>query len=274
MTNTIPGRIYLLRQICFNYVSNQNWRKGAMQEFAEIVGHRGFPCLFGQKARRIETIQYLFCEKREFNQHADFFSGLMEYTKLVKETMLKERIFCPLVVFFSEDFYVEGQQHRAGWEAINWIYQSDPEVWPSNVSRDTENPSWSFCFNGVQLFINISSGDHKILRSRNLGKHLVLVINPRQNFDLVANAGTKSGRLIREKIRLRVAKFNNDVVPKELGFYGEEGKLEWEQYQLSEPGLHKPDSCPIETSAKPILQNDKTKFGEFAKESATPYKLM
>lgn len=60
----------------------------------------------------------------------------------------------------------------------------------------------------------------------------------------------------------------------DIGFYGEEGKLEWEQYQLSEPGLHKPDSCPIETSAKPILQNDKTKFGEFAKESATPCKLM
>ncbi|WP_218883679.1 YqcI/YcgG family protein [Burkholderia guangdongensis] len=108
-----------------------------------------------------------------------------------------------------------------------------------------KNHEWSFCFNGIQLFVNISSADHKILRSRNLGRHLTLVINPRENFDAVASVHTRSGRLVRERIRSRIAEFNGGLLPPELGFYGDADNREWQQYQLHEEGIEKPARCPF-----------------------------
>lgn len=114
------------------------------------------------------------------------------------------------------------------------------------MPADPEHPDWCFCFNGIQLFVNISTRDHKLLRSRNLGGFLTLVINPRENFDAVASVETKSGRLIRKRIRARVAHFNDGLVPPELGFYGQSENREWQQYQLSEAGLDKPTRCPFD----------------------------
>ncbi|MGI2029918.1 YqcI/YcgG family protein [Endozoicomonas acroporae] len=148
-------------------------------------------------------------------------------------------------MFFSQDYDNYKKQHETGWDALNWVHSKDLSPWPSTMPSNPDSPEWSFCFNNIQLFINISSSDHKLLQSRNLGSCLTFVINARENFDVVANGKTKSGRLVRNQIRDRVRTFNNGLIPKELGFYGEEENLEWKQYQLSENDLKKPTKCPF-----------------------------
>ena len=89
-----------------------------------------------------------------------------------------------------------------------------------------------------------------IKQAKALGYFLTFVINPRENFDVVASIKNKSGRRIRENIRSRVEAYNNGVVPKELGFYGVTGNKEWKQYQLSEKGMPHLASCPFKASPK------------------------
>jgi FPC/CPF motif-containing protein YcgG len=240
------GHIYLQREIESSEWLATDWRSQALKKFLDTVCDEDFPCLFGRKAQKETTIRFLFCQKLVSAQFENFFSGLMQYTSFVRETPLAERLYAPLVVFFDESYTLElPQQHFVAWQALNWVHARDPKEWPAEVPTDPEHTDWCFCFNGVQLFINISTRNHKLLRSRNLGRFLTLVINPRENFDAVASAETRSGRLIRERIRSRIAHFNNGIVPPELGFYGQPESREWQQYQLSEAGIERPLHCPF-----------------------------
>lgn len=226
-----------------------DWKQKAWKEFSEKISDPDFPCLFGKRAWGSKSIRVIFCDKQEDDGYFDFFYGLISYTNYVNSVALNKRLFSPLVVFFSPDFTQDQYQHETGWEAIKWVSLRDVAPWAENVPSDPESPEWSFSFNSIPLFINMSTKDHKVLRNRNLGSHLTFVINARENFDAVANGQTKGGRLARERIRKRVKKYNNGAVPSELGFYGEEDNLEWKQYQLSEEGLERPSKCPFSSES-------------------------
>jgi FPC/CPF motif-containing protein YcgG len=215
----ISGRLYLSTEINLPLVDDACWKKKALIDFSIKLENNFFPCPFGRKAWVKKSILYLFCEKQHFNEYDDFLSGMKAFTCFVKTKKIKDRILSPLVTFFSGDFYQRSKQHDAGWSALNYIHRYDPLPWPKDIPLSPEDNKWSFCFNGVQLFINMSSYEHKILHSRNLGRHLTFVINPRENFDIVANLKSKGGRKIREKIRTKVSIYNCGIVSKELGFY-------------------------------------------------------
>lgn len=219
------------------------WKQKSWRQFSIKMLDPEFPCLFSKRAWSSKSIRFLFCEKHEDNEYDDFLYGLLQYSDYINCTELKKRLFSPLVVFFSPEFITDKTQHEVGWDALNWVHARDVKPWPNDIPKDPESVDWSFCFNNIQFFINMSVKDHRILRNRNLGSHLTFVINARENFDAVANGNTKGGILMRERIRERVKDYNGGVVPSELGFYGKD--LEWEQYQLSEPGLIKPETCPF-----------------------------
>ena len=203
-----------------------------------------FPCPFGQKSWAKGSTLFLFV--KEPNDFSNLLRGMIEYTNFTKSTPIDNRILCPLVVFFCDTGqFARSERYTIAWNALEWIHIHDPEKWPDEIPDDPDNPAWCFCFNGVQLFINMSSGEHKRLRNRNLCDFMTLAINPRENFDAVASLNTRQGRLLRENIRRRLEKYNNGFVPPELGFYGEESNKEWKQYQLEEEGMKRPDRCPF-----------------------------
>lgn len=222
-----------------------SWKQRAWRQFSIKMIDRDFPCLFSKRAWSSKTIYFLFCDKYEDDGHTDFLKGMLQYSEYVNHTELKKRLFSPLVVFFSPDFCMKKTQHEVGWEALKWLHSHDVKPWPSNIPKDPESAEWTFCFNNIEFFINMSTKDHRILRNRNLGSYLTFVINARENFDTVANGQTQSGRSTRKQIRERVRTYNGGVVPSELGFYGEAENLEWKQYQLSEPDLTRPNKCPF-----------------------------
>ena len=80
-----------------------------------------------------------FCQRHGNEQYRDFLNGMVEYTTFAQETLLTDRLFCPLVVFFESSFY-EGPtgQHPVAWDALNWIHERDPAFWPENVALDPE----------------------------------------------------------------------------------------------------------------------------------------
>jgi FPC/CPF motif-containing protein YcgG len=79
-----------------------------------------------------------------------------------------------------------------------------------------------------------------------IGSKLVLVINPREVFDVVAPQNKLKGLKIRQKIRARIKKYNSDApIPTQLGFFGDPNNKEWQQYQLIEPGSLVLNTCPL-----------------------------
>lgn len=222
-----------------------DWKRKSWLQFSIKMRDADFPCLFSKSAWNAKSIKFIFCDRHEEHNYTDFLNGMVQYSEYIKITPLKKRVFSPLVVFFSPDFYKNKTQHEVGWEALKWVHLHDTYPWPSDIPYEPESAAWTFCFNEIQYFINMSSKDHSILRNRNLGAQLTFVINARENFDAVANGKTKSGRQIREQIRLRVINYNGGVFPSELGFYGEGESLEWKQYQLSERHLVRPLQCPF-----------------------------
>lgn len=244
----LSGKIYPHQELDGSKTSLSAWQYRALDHFSSRMVDRQFPCLFGLKAWQAQSTRFLFCQTHREGKYQAFLQGLIEYTDFVKHTPLEDRLLCPLIVFFDDSFYAGAKaQHPEAWDALNWVHAHDPEPWPDTIPLDPDDAQWCFCFNGVQLFINMSSAIHTKMKSRNLGPYLTLVINPRENFDAVASIHTRSGRLIRERIRAKVAAFNDGVVPSELGFYGETENKEWKQYQLSEEGHEQPLYCPFRT---------------------------
>lgn len=176
----------------------------------------------------------------------DLVAAFNEYTDFVKRVPVRERIYSPFVVFLERNvFSTLKDEHRYGWSILQMLHERDTSPWPLDIPTETENEKWSFCFNGIPLFINISCPKHKKMKSRNLGEYVVLVINPRANFDEVASINSKGGKGIRETIRERVKTYNEGFEPVTLGVYGEKGNYEWKQYQLEEPGGLELTECPL-----------------------------
>jgi len=135
----------------------------------------------------------------------------------------------------KNDFLCLEDEHKFCWEQLRILHENDPAAWPSDVPTDPNDSQWTFCFNEEQLFFNMSCPKQLKLKSRNLGRHITFVVNPRKNFDAIASLNSKKGIMVRQTIRNRVKNYNDGFVPSELGFFGDEKNLEWMQYQLHEP---------------------------------------
>lgn len=222
----------------------RNWMLEALEGFKRTLDETEFPCLFARKAYKQNSIRFLFV--RETFLEKDLIEGIAEYLDLIRESELKHRLYSPLVVFFENSLQGDLKaEHEFAWRAIQKLHDHDAYPWPDGVAATPESPQFTFCFQGIQLFINISCPSHFKMRSRNLGNQVTFVINPRENFDHVAGANTLSGTKIREKIRNRVHDFNAGHSPLTLGFFGDENSLEWRQYQLEEPGGLYASVCPL-----------------------------
>ena len=247
--NNQQNKLFTHNELLTKLHKLSTWKQEAWQEFSSRISSPEFPCLFSKRAWRSKSLRIIFCDKNgdSDNAYQDFLNGMIEYTDMIHTTQLNQRVFSPLVAFFSPDLMPSMSSHELGWDILNWTHQNDLDEWPNNIPYDPESPDWTYCFNGVQFFINMSSNNHHELQNRNLGSRLNFIVNAREVFDLVANKDTKGGRQVREKIRKRVGIYNNGVMPTELGFYGEENNLEWQQYQLQENSLRRPNKCPFKS---------------------------
>lgn len=220
------------------------WMLRALGQFEDAMENDNFPCLFGKKSIKLKQFYLFFSSINRPSE--DLTNCFHEYTEFVKNIPARDRIYSPLVIFFERNAFSSlSDEHNYAWNVLQELHDQDEAPWPLDVSHNTEDENWSFCFNGVPLFVNISCPKHEVMKSRNLGEHIVLVINPRENFDEVASAASRGGKTVREKIRKRISVYNNGVTPSTLGFYGEKENYEWRQYQLEEQGGLELKKCPL-----------------------------
>lgn len=222
----------------------RDWRIDGFRDIALRLADRDFPCLFARHAWKSKTLLFGFVSVH--NTRAEFLSLMQRFAQRTRRLPEEERLYSPLLLIFEHpelDSLEEAQ--RFGWQQLQMLHDSDLHDWPAHIPLDPEDSAWSFCFSGIEFFFNISCPGHSRIRSRNLGKRVVFIVNPRAHFDILASQNDPKGIKVREKIRNRVCHYNNGYVPSELGFYGNESSLEWKQYQLSEPGALNPGRCPL-----------------------------
>jgi N-omega-hydroxy-L-arginine synthase len=206
-----------------------------------------FPCIFSKAAFQKGLLRFVFADSIEPNDIRRLAEGLVEYVDLSRGWNGSLNTAYPLVAAFSRDAIrtqsIEGY-HDFGWKVLQKLHEIDPAPWPENVSKDPDAPAWSMCFNGMPLFCNMSHPAHRARRSRNLGEHFLLIINPRERFDIVAG-DTPSGRKVRSHIRDRIARYDRVSHCPQLASYGATGAVEWWQYSMSDDNRERADKCPF-----------------------------
>ena len=220
------------------------WADQSIKDINEVLAKENFPCIFARKASQQKTISWLFCDSTPSSKGL-FLKGVVKYTNFIKATLAQNRPLYPLILVIKQENMTLEEQHKLAWSYIQYLIDNDNKEWLSEIPLDSGSHKWCLCFNQVQLFVNISASEHKVLKSRNLGQNISLVINPREIFDYIAPLDKPKGLKIRNKIRQRVVDYNNEDYPKELGFFGDKNNLEWKQYQLFEDGALVNKTCPL-----------------------------
>lgn len=229
-----------------------DWRVAAFREVLDTLSHEHFPCPFAQKSAQLGSQWFAFLESVEPEQLEVLRLALLDYVHVSRSAAGKHRLLLPLVVLVRPELELRtlSEYQRSGWQALQYLHDHDVADWPADVPIAPENHLWSFCFAGIQLFVNFSSPAHQERRSRNLGGSMAFVINPRKNFDVVAG-NNPEGHAVRRRVRARIAAYDGLPHGDELGTYGDPSNREWRQYAAPESSAPAPDTCPLLLRGKP-----------------------
>lgn len=225
----------------------KDWHRVVFSDIESRLGDNpGFPCVFSKNAFQKGLLRFIFVDSidREGIQHLA--EGLTEYVEISNGWNGSLNTAYPLIVAFSLDA-IKAQSvddyHTFGWKVLQKLHEVDPAPWPTGVGKDPDSPSWSMCFNGMPIFCNMSHPAHRVRQSRNLGKHFLFIINPRERFDVVAG-DSPSGRKTRSNIRNRILHYDGISHCPQLASYGA-GGIEWWQYDIAEDNIERADKCPF-----------------------------
>lgn len=223
------------------------WHRSVLSDLAErLTPPSDFPCTFSQNAFRRELVRFSFVETDDQAGRAAMRADLSDYVALSRLWDGQVNTAHPLIMAFSPaaaPFADLSAYHGFGWRMVQDWHDHDPAPWPDNVSDVPDNPFWSMSFRGMQLFVNMSAPAHVKRKSRNLGQHFILVINPRERFDVVAG-DTPEGIRVRNVIRDRVRAYDGMPHAPVLGKFLK-GELEWPQYALPDDNETAPAACPF-----------------------------
>lgn len=228
--------------------SRPEWHNVVMRALSERLSEPSeFPCLFSLKSYSRKLIKFAFVEDLSEASLEALAEALREFVALSRVWDGNVSTAHPLVVAFSQKA-TEGcasleAYHAFGWRLLQSLHDRDRSPWPATIPHDPHNPYWSWCFGGMQLFVNMSAPAYKRRKSRNLGPNFLFVINPRERFDVVAG-NDPVGHKLRDTVRSRIDAYDDYPYSHQLGHY-QAGEIEWWQYCLSDENEERHDKCPF-----------------------------
>jgi len=224
-----------------------DWHRDVLADLAQsLTPPSDFPCTFSQNAFRRGLIRLIFVEGAGPAALTALRADLAAYIAQARRWDGQVNSAHPLVVAFSQAAVPPTDlagYHAFGWRILQDWHDNDPAPWPDDVARDPAVPFWSMCFDGMQLFVNMSAPAHVRRRSRNLGRHFLFIVNPRERFDVVAGE-TAEGARVRSVIRARAEAYDGLPHAPVLGKFLK-GELEWRQYALPDDNESFPATCPL-----------------------------
>ncbi len=150
-----------------------------------------------------------------------------------------------LAMFFEPDATPLSHEEYRGifWRVLQLLHDADTHA-EADHQRDPSDPSWEFCFQGVEMFVVCACPSFSQRRSRNLGPGMVLLFQPRSVFvDKITNKVI--GLRARQQVRKRLLTWDAVEAHPDLGFFGDPGNLEWKQYFLPDDNQPNAGGCPF-----------------------------
>ncbi|WGR93322.1 YqcI/YcgG family protein [Bradyrhizobium sp. ISRA443] len=208
----------------------------------------GFPCFFGRSAVKRGKLRFLLIpyDYGKSRYELDILAcGLRTYIEQIDIDALDVKGHHPLLVLFEPVAALSTTDHfkQVFIEAMQFLIDEDRRPWPVHVAKDPAHHTWTMCFHGCELFVNVSHPAYVLRRSRNMGAGLAFVINPRKIFDIAAPADQR-GRAITAKIRRSIDIYDDVTHSPLLGSYVL-GEAQWPQYMIPDNNEDAPLECPL-----------------------------
>lgn len=226
---------------------SEKWQLEAFSQIKTIACQPDFPCYFAAKAFESGGQRFLFCDSPDSQETYDQIAArTVEYLDIVEGKSGWEALATIMFIVFKpqDQRPTLEEYHSQGWQVLEYLHNHDPKPWPTDIPADIEDPGWTFCYNGVSLFVNMSCPAHENRRSRNVGDSFALILQPRAGFDEVAGNNPK-GNQVRRMIRSRIGRFDKIGPSPALGSYGDGATLEWKQYALQDTNDQDNRKCPL-----------------------------
>ncbi|GAE28911.1 YqcI/YcgG family protein [Halalkalibacter hemicellulosilyticus] len=225
-----------------HHLSHLNdWQRTSYLAFSQLMHEKSnYPCIFSQIAFKNDQLRFAFINESSMKDSVNTLATILrKYGRISRQTGK----YASLVVFFHVLSQPSLKQYeQLFWTILNRLHKLDQTTWPSHIPTDPNHSKWEFCFEGETYFCLSSTPLHKKRKSRYFPSFL-LSFQPRWVFAYINNS-TSIGRNTKQRIRERLADYDDIAVHPALKWYGEAENKEWKQYFLDDSNTS-PPSCPF-----------------------------
>ncbi|WP_342513545.1 YqcI/YcgG family protein [Sporosarcina sp. FSL K6-1522] len=217
-----------------------NWLLNEYQTFHQTVTDRTFPCYFGMNGELKGELRYAYVTQDDWSNLP---RALTAFLALFNDPAHKRHG----LFVFVEPFTTEGaldDYRKQFWSILQYLHEVDKIEWPVESPRDPEHYLWDFHFHGEPIFVFGNTPAYKQRKTRHLGNSMVLGFQPRRIFEGLK--GTEAGGMMsREKVRERVAVW--DQLPKhpDISHFGDPTHNEWKQFFIGDDAVPIQGVCPF-----------------------------
>lgn len=217
-----------------------DWLLREYRTFHKTVTDKTFPCYFGMNGELKGELRYAYVTQDDWSHLP---AALKSFLALFNEPNHKRHG----LFVFVEPFEVEGSlenYRQQFWEILQYLHEVDEVEWPAESPRDSEHYLWDFHFHGEPIFVFGNAPAYKQRKTRDLGNAMVIGFQPRRIFEGLK--GTEPGGIMsREKVRKRVAVW--DQLPKhpDISHFGDPTHHEWKQFFIGDDVKPIQGKCPF-----------------------------
>lgn len=221
-------------------IDGPQWVREESGKFGAFLSRGDYPCNFGRTALLHGNLYSTWVEEDEPVQ----LPGDVRAFVRAASSLPKQRQ--PLAVFVRprESERTQFDYDRRFWSILAYLLDHDDRPWPENVPQNPAEPGWQFCFAGQSIFVFALTPLNRRRLSRNLCDCLVLVFQLRSVFTGI-EVGTTAGDVARQRIRARLAAWDEVGRHPSMGDHDELSDDEWRQYFLTDSNEDLHSRCPL-----------------------------
>ncbi len=204
---------------------------------------KAFPCTFVGLALKQGLLQFAHVDPVNPECVANAHQYISAYLRDVRQAeLVSTRVAASKVLLLDVEVpsnATAADVRAIGWELLADLHSYDRALgnaWPMEVPVDMSHPRWAYCLEETQLFVNMTSSTLGLRRSRNLGRPLVMVLQPTEGLHYIAPINAKGDR-IRETIRGRVDVYDGLLRSPVLANSGEDHNSDASQFFLEDTNV-------------------------------------
>ncbi|WP_037464186.1 YqcI/YcgG family protein [Shimazuella kribbensis] len=218
-----------------------DWFHTQYQTFRSTVLQPTFPCYFGMNGEKKGELRYGFISQDDWSNLPE---TLKEFHELMKERPLVRR---GLFIFVEPEKEEKSLSYYRDyfWNVLQYLHEKDEKPWPEHIPKDPEHYLWTFGFHGETYFAFGNCPAYKQRKTRDLGNSLIIGFQPRVIFEGLEGT-SEWGSMSREKVRERVAVWDNLPKHPDISHYGDPTHHEWKQFFIGDDIVPIRGKCPFQ----------------------------